>query len=116
MRNSLLIFIFLVSGQLTFGQTKIGIDSAGYHIGEKAEVCSNVYGIKAFERITYINLGASYPNSPLTVVIFGKDYSNFKELPSVMYQNKQICVTGTISEYKGKPQIVVTKPGEIIIQ
>jgi len=45
-----------------------------------------------------------------------KDYSNFKELPSVMYQNKQICVTGTISEYKGKPQIVVTKPEEIIMQ
>jgi len=45
-----------------------------------------------------------------------KDYSNFKQLPSIMYQNKQICVTGTVSEYKGKAQIVVTKQEEITIQ
>jgi DNA/RNA endonuclease YhcR with UshA esterase domain len=116
MRTPLLIFIFLLSGQLIFAQTKTAIDSVASRMGEKVEVCAKVHGIKAFERITYINLGAAYPKSPLTVVIFGKDYSNFKELPSVMYKDKQICVTGTVSEYKGKPQIVVTKPEEIIMQ
>jgi len=92
---SLIVAIFLVN--ISFGQSKVSIDSLIGRIGEKVEICSKVHGIKAFERVTFINLGAAYPNSPLTVVIFGKDYPNFKDLPSSLYLNKQICVTGTLA-------------------
>ena len=116
MRKSILTVVFIIVVNIAFAQTRVSVDSVSRHMGDTVQVCSKVYGIKAFERITYINLGAAYPNSPLVVVVFGKDYANFKELPSVLYANKQICVTGTLAEYKGKPQIVVTRPDEIIVQ
>lgn len=32
-----------------------------------------------------------------------------------MYSSKQICVAGKLAEYKGKPQIAVTKQNEIVL-
>jgi len=33
-----------------------------------------------------------------------------------MYADKNVCVTGTIKEYKGRYEIDVTKPAEIVIE
>jgi len=99
-------------------QTKISIDSVANHIGDRVTVCSKVYGTKLLDKsqTTFINLGAAYPNSPLTLVIFSKDRPNFKEAPEVMYANKTICVTRLVKEYEGKAEIIVTSPEEIKIQ
>ena len=100
-----------------FSQTKISIDSVSKHIGEKVTVCGEVYGVKSFDKTTYINVGASYPNSPLTIVIFKTDVDkNFKEAPEKLYANQQICVTGVVKEYKGKAEIIVSHPRKIIIE
>lgn len=77
------------------------------------KVCSKVYGIKSLEKVTFVNLGAAYPNSQLTIVIFAKDYENFKESIETIYINKQICVKGKLKEYKGKAEIIISKPDEI---
>ena len=103
------IFISL----LCFGQTKIPVDSAVRHIGEKVIICSTVYGVKAMEKVTFINLGSAYPNAPLTLVIFAKDLPRFSDTPEKLYGNKSICVTGTIKEYKGKAEIIVNKQEDI---
>lgn len=97
-------------------QTKMSIDEVNNHIGDSVTVCSKVYGIKALDKVTFINLGAAYPSSPLTVVIFAKDLVNFNELPSAMYSGKQICVTGILKDYKGKVEIIITNPSAISIQ
>lgn len=78
-------------------------------------VCSKVYGTKSLEKVTFIDLGAKYPNSLLTVVIFAKDRDNFKQQPDLMYSGKNICVTGVVKEYRGKPEIIVTSPDQIVI-
>lgn len=39
----------------------------------------------------------------------------FKEPPETL-QGKSICVTGVISEYKGKAEIVVEDPGQLSVQ
>ncbi|MDB5279738.1 MAG: hypothetical protein JWR61_4693 [Ferruginibacter sp.] len=97
-------------------QTKISIDSVSTHIGENVIVCSEVFGFKQSGKIAFINLGAAYPNSPLTVVIFAKDITYFKEAPASMYSSKKICVTDKLQDYKGKPQIIVSNPDETILQ
>ena len=74
-----------------------------------------MYGTKALEKVTFINLGAPYPNSLLTLVIFAKDRSNFKEAPEAMYADKSICVNGELKEYNGKPEMIVSSPDQIII-
>ena len=99
-------------------QTNINVDSSMKHIGEKVTICTKIYSAKYFDnsKMTFLNAGAPYPNSSLTIVIFGKDRGNFKDAPETVYLNKEICVTGFLKEYKGKAEIVVTKPAEIIIK
>jgi hypothetical protein len=94
---------------------KISAEEATKHIGNKVIVCSMVYGVKELAGVNFINLSASYPNSPLTVVVFNADKVNFKN-GLVIYENKKVCVSGTIKEYKGKTEIIITKPEDIVIQ
>ena len=109
---AIVTFVYLTA----FCQTKISIDSVTKHYGERVTVCSKVYGTKALEKLTFINLGAVYPNSLLTLVIFIKDRSNFKEAPEVMYADKAVCVTCELKEYNTKPEIIVSSPDQIIIR
>jgi DNA/RNA endonuclease YhcR with UshA esterase domain len=114
------IFLFAILACCTgfvFGQKVLPIDSvATAPLNEKVVVTAKVFGVKATEKMTFINLGAAYPKSPLTVVIFAKDLSNFKQLPASLYTDKTIAVTGVLIDYKGKREIVVTKPEEIVVQ
>lgn len=116
---SLIAVVFLFSN-IAFCQTVINIDSLENHVGEKITVCNKVYGTKflnqANKQPTFLNIGAAYPDNPLTVVIFGDDRKNFKEPPEVMYDEKEICVTGEIKEFKGKREIIVDSPDEIVIK
>ena len=58
--------IFLVSTITSFGQVKITADSAAKHFGETVTICSTVYGVKALDKVTFINVGSAYPNVPLS--------------------------------------------------
>jgi hypothetical protein len=96
---------------------EINVNDASSYIGQTVKVCTLVYGTKELNSgMTFINLGAAYPSSPLTLVIFADDKSNFKNNPSKYYEGKRVCVTGKISEYKGKTQIVIHKEDEIQIK
>ncbi len=99
-----------------FCQTKINIEDAAKHYGEKVTICSKVYGTKALEKVTFINLGVAYPHSLLTAVIFAKDRTNFKEAPDAMYNDKTICVNGVVKKYNNKTEIIVNSPDQITIQ
>jgi DNA/RNA endonuclease YhcR with UshA esterase domain len=112
---SSLVFVYCCISISSYCQTSIPADSAKNYIGKVVTVCSKVFGTKALEKITFINLGAAHPKSPLTVVVFAKDYANFTGNPSEIYADKTICVTGEVKEFKGKIEIAVTKPDEIII-
>lgn len=116
MHKTILIAVFATLSNMASAQPKVSIDSVSTHIGENVVVCAEVFEVKSTDKITFINLGAAYPNSPLTVVIFAKDTVNFKVAPAAMYGSKKICITGKLQDYKGKPQIVVTKPDEITFE
>jgi DNA/RNA endonuclease YhcR with UshA esterase domain len=63
-----------------------------------------------------LNFNRPYPNNTFTVVIPGSARARFKNAPETMYRGKTICVTGLITIYKGKPEIVVTAPSQIVIR
>lgn len=99
MKKAFLLSAFTGMSLIALCQGKIPIDSASKNIGAIATICSKVYDVKALDKITFINMGAAYPNSPLTVVIFTKDLVNFKETPEKLYSGKDICVTGKIDDF-----------------
>lgn len=113
MIKTLLLFVLTIISNSLLAQTKIPVDSVNNHIRENVIICTQVFGVKSTATISFINLGAAYPNAPLTVVVFAKDSANFKEPLAALYDSKKICVTGILNVYKGKTQIVVTKPEHI---
>jgi S1/P1 Nuclease len=89
----------------------ISVQDAARHYDENVQCCAKVYGTKALESMTLVNLGAAYPNQPLTVVL--RDQA--RGLASGL-EGKTICVTGKVVSYKDKPEIVVTDPTMIAVQ
>jgi hypothetical protein len=93
----------------------ISAADAGNYIGKKEVVCSVVYQVKELSSVSFLDLGANYPDNPLTIVVFARDMGKFTSGLEI-YDHKKICVTGTIREYKGKPEIIITSPPEITVQ
>ncbi|MCP9752901.1 hypothetical protein [Ferruginibacter sp. HRS2-29] len=120
MKKYLFILAISLFSSSAFSQTAIPIDSIASYMGKKVTICSKVFGSKYFENSkrqpTFLNVGAAYPGNPLTVVVFGEDRKNFPEAPEKMYHQKEICVTGELIEYKGKPEIIVNSPEQIVIK
>lgn len=114
--------IFVLAGLFTTtflsAQTQISIDSVSAYVGKTVKVCSNVAGTfvtKGEKPVTYLNLGADFPNSKLTIVIFQKDLNNFPFTPLAHYKGMNVCVNGTIKKYKEKLEIIANKPDQIEI-
>ena len=84
------------------------------HIGELVKVCGFVFGGKAFNKITLINMGAAYPDSPFTIAIF--DTKNFRYKPEEYLNRKSICVIGVIKLYKEKAEIIASDESQIIVK
>src|SRR5207244_3489720 len=57
--------------------------------------------------------GSSISDQIFTAFIWGENRGKFPTPPEKAYSGKKICVTGTISSYRGQPQIVVRDPGQI---
>lgn len=102
------------SGTMTSGTTPPGttidIHDAASHIDENVSLCAKIYGYKALDGMTLVNLGAAYPDQLLTVVLRDGARDGF-----TVVDGQTICVSGKITSYKGKPEIVVTDPGQITV-
>jgi hypothetical protein len=91
--------------------------SAVTHLSDTT-ICDKVYDGKYLEssQITLLNLGGAYPNQKISVVIKGADRDKFKEAPEKRYAGKTICVKGRVEIFKGRPEVVVTDPDQIVVQ
>jgi hypothetical protein len=119
MTRFLMFVLFLFPAFNISAQEIIPIDSVSIYIGKTVTVCDTVAGTfvtKGEKPVTYLNLGADYPNTKLTIVIFQKDLQHFSFVPSDHYKNMNVCVSGEIGVYKERPQIVVMSPTQIEIK
>lgn len=86
----------------------IDIKDAAAHLNETVTLTAKVYGSRDFGSMILLNLGAAYPDSPLTVVLRGDARSL-----STGIDGKTITITGQLMDYKGKPEIVVTDKNQL---
>ncbi len=111
--------LVLVMIQPALAQKKLTAAEAKDHVGETATVCGIVvstrYAASTKGQPTFLNLDKSYPNQIFTIVVWGSDRSKFGR-PEVEYNEKQICITGKIAEYRGVPEIVAADRGQITIE
>ena len=111
MKKILLIIALFLTVLSCNAQTKITPEQAKDNIGKNVQVCGKVYNVYTSKKgNTFLNFGGKYPNQAFAATIFASDKNNFKTLD---YANKEICVTGYIKEYNGKPEIIVKYESQI---
>ncbi len=120
-RFKLLLAVALLVGLasiVTYSQDTITSEDAAKFIGQQKTVCGMVasshYAARSKGQPTFINLDKPYPNQVFTVLIWGSDRGKFQRPPEEMYAGKEVCVTGMIKTYQGRPEIIVGHPSQII--
>ena len=119
MSRILVSVCMVLFSNLLFAQEIVTIDSVSTHVGQYIKICDNVsdaFQPKGENKLTYINFGGKYPDHKFTIIIYPSDLPNFPFVPADHYKNQQVCVTGIVTEYKGKPQIAAKFPEQIEIQ
>ena len=120
MKRLIAFLSFSALTTMASAQNEIKVEDAAKHGGDSVTICTKIFGARYFETgsksPTLLNAGAKYPDAPLTIVIYGESRAAFKNKPEEYYPEKNICVTGKIGMYRGKPQIVVTDEKQIVVK
>ena len=66
------------------------------------------------EKIVRINLEARFPKQELTLVIFSSNFSKFEDVEKL--EGKTVRVTGKVTEYQKRPQIVLDSKDQLKVQ
>jgi len=119
MKNiGVVLFSVMITG-ICCAQTSIKLDDVSKHTGDSVSICGLVADLRYFENAknqpTLLNIGEVYPNQKLTVVIYGDVRKAFATAVEDL-NHKQICITGTITLFKERPQIIIAQPEQIKLQ
>ncbi len=116
----ILITIFCFTVASAFAQKEIKIDEAKNHPGETVKICTKIYGgksiLNARDTLTLLDAGKPYPDAPLRLVIKGKAQSEFTGDVVKYYRGMNVCISGEIKLYKGKPELEITDKAQIFEQ
>ena len=111
----LLLFAFCTAAQTN----KIIAAETKDHVGETRTVCGKVasthYATSSKGQPTFLNLDEPYPKEVFTILIWGSDRAKFGT-PETKYKDERVCVTGKITSYRGKPEVIATEPSQIVEQ
>ena len=116
MKKFSLLFLFSFAFYFAKSQTLVLAKDAAQYIGKTVTICDSVYTAKALDKLNLINLGGAFPKELITIAISKEDAGKFPSEPASMFLGNNICVTGVVSEFKGKVQIVVTEPKQIVVK
>lgn len=94
-------------------QTKVTAKEVVNYVGKEVTLCDSVYSARALDKISLLNIGGKFPKEIITMVVFKSDRAKFKKEPVELYGNKRICVTGKVTLYKDKLQLVVNDPKQM---
>jgi len=124
--KAMIFFILWILSQVILGsvplvaQDYITAADADKYIGQTKTVCGEVasatYAARSRGQPTFLNLDQPYPNHIFTIVIWGSNRRKFKNPPETFFKGKSVCVTGVIDTYRGKPQIIVHDPSQIVVK
>lgn len=120
MRKLLTAASLIICTYTLSAQQAIKLEELPNHIGDSVIVSGKVFGGRYLSRSdnapTFLNVGGDFPNQLLTLVVWGKDRSNFKDAPEEAYKGREVKVAGKVELHRGKPQIILYKDDQITIQ
>lgn len=87
---------------------------AGSYNGKTVTVKGFVADVYQSDKVAYLNFVEKFPKNPFTAVIFASKFGDFPDI--VKYKNKDVEVTGRVSMYKEKAQIILNNPKQIVVK
>ena len=85
---------------------------AARHVGETATIMDKVDGVhQSGKSNIFLNMGGTYPNQAFTASITARSASKFRN--PQQYEGRIVAVSGKITLYRGKPEIIVTSLSQI---
>lgn len=85
---------------------------AAKHVGEIATITDRVDGVhQSSKGNIFLNMGGKYPNQAFTAFIPSASAAKFSN--PQQYESRTVAVSGKITLYKGKPEIIVNSPSQI---
>jgi len=105
----------LASGQDagTNALPKIPASEARANLGKEVVVTGTVAEVNKTERLVRLNLDKAYPNQALTAVIWADKTNLFPEIENL--KGKAVEIRGKITDYRSRPEIVVTKTNQLTV-
>ena len=98
---------------------EIQVGEVAKHIGDSVRFCTKVYNARYFQSVankpTVLDVNDN-PSSPLNVIIWEQDRKNFGNAPEILYNQKDVCITGLVQSYNNLPQIVVKNRNQISLK
>jgi hypothetical protein len=83
------------------------------HVGATTTVVGRIAEVNVSERLVRLNFDRAYPNQTFTVVIFSADTNRFPKVTEL--KGKTISVTGKITTYRERPEIVLKTPNQLSV-
>ncbi|MCP5468638.1 MAG: DNA-binding protein [Deltaproteobacteria bacterium] len=116
---TVVVFLCLLTLPLsTSAQDFIRAKEAIHYVGQNKIVCGKIVSAKYARRSrgspTFLNFDKAYPNHIFTAVIWIDDRANFARPPEIAYLYQEICVSGKIQTYKGRAQIFLASPNQVM--
>jgi hypothetical protein len=85
---------------------------AARHVGETATIMDKVDGThRSNKGDILLNMGGTYPNQVFTASITARSASKFRN--PQQYEGRIVAVSGKITLYRGKPEIIITSLSQI---
>ena len=87
--------------------------NAGDYIGKYVTVKGFVADVFKNDKVAYLNFVKRFPDNPFSGVIFARSFEEFGD-PEI-YSGKNVEITGRVSVYHDKPQMILEKKSQIKI-
>lgn len=105
--------IALFSADVSQAET-ISPQEASRHVGSLVTVEGEVSQVSTSNGgTTFINFGGRFPNHVFYAVIFESSAHRFPGVQGL--EGQPVAISGTIELYKGKPQIILQSPDQILL-
>jgi DNA/RNA endonuclease YhcR with UshA esterase domain len=83
------------------------------HVGETATITDRVDGVhQSGKGNIFLNMGGKYPNQAFTAFIPSSSAAQFSQ--PQQYEGRTVAVSGKITLYRGKPEIIVNSLSQIV--
>jgi len=98
--------VLLIGSVIAAGQDIIPWQDAATYYGQIKIVEGTIVETKNTGKACFLNFSPNW-RTDFTAVIFASDFGKFPPNPEAYYRGKKVRVTGSIQEYRGKPEIVL---------